>query len=91
MIFANIMLDPATIAAWLVAGLASGWFAGKVTEEPSYGAMGDFILGVIGGLLGGLLFGFFKADAGFWGAGAAAIVGAWICIFSGRMIVARSN
>ena len=88
MILANIVLDPAAIAAWLVGGLASGWLAGKMMAEPSYGSVGDLVLGAIGGLVGGLLFGFFKDGAGFWGALALALAGAWICIISGRTFVA---
>ena len=90
-IIASLMTEPASIAAWLVAGLASGWLIGKFTEEPSYGAMGDFVLGTIGGLIGGLLFAFFKDDAGFWGALVVAIGGAWFCMLGGRTVLGRSS
>lgn len=45
MIFANLLLNPAAIAAWVCSGLAMGWLAGKMMEEPSYGALGNFVLG----------------------------------------------
>ena len=91
MILANIAQDPAALAAWVCAGLASGWFIGKVTEEPSYGAIGDLVVGAIGGLAGGLLFAMFKNDAGFWGAFGLSFVGAWICLLSGRTVLAMKS
>ena len=87
-LFANVVFDPALFAGWLVAGLVSGWIAGKTIGEPRYGSIGDLILGGFGGLAGGLLFGMFSADAGFWGSLIVAAVGAWACILAGRMVVA---
>lgn len=85
---ANIVFDPALFAGWLFAGLASGWVAGKMMGEPTYGPLGDLILGGVGGLAGGLIFGIFGDGAGFWGTIVLAIVGAWACILAGRMVVA---
>lgn len=89
--FASISSDPATIAAWLCAGLAFGWLAGKFTQEPSYGIMGDLILGLIGGLLGGLVYGFFKDDAGFFGGVLVALAGACALVVSGRTVIAMRS
>ena len=86
--FASISSDPATIAAWLVAGLAFGWLAGKLTQEPSYGVMGDLILGLIGGLLGGLVYGIMKDDAGFFGGVLIALAGAFALVVGGRTVLA---
>ena len=91
MILANIAQDPAAIAAWICAGLASGWFIGKVTEEPSYGAIGDLVVGAIGGLAGGLMFAMFKNEAEFWGALAVSLAGAWVFLLSGRTILAMKS
>jgi uncharacterized membrane protein YeaQ/YmgE (transglycosylase-associated protein family) len=86
---AVISLEPATIAAWVAIGLVSGWFAGKVLEEPTYGIGGDLILGVIGAIVAALLYGFFKHDSGFWGSVILAGIGAWVSIVGGRTIIAR--
>jgi uncharacterized membrane protein YeaQ/YmgE (transglycosylase-associated protein family) len=85
---ASIAIDPATIAAWLAAGLFVGWTAGKVTQEPSYGGLGDLILGGIGGLAGGLLYGLIRDDAGYWGALLVALGAAASLIAATRTIVA---
>jgi uncharacterized membrane protein YeaQ/YmgE (transglycosylase-associated protein family) len=87
-ILANITFDPATIAAWLALGLAIGWLVGKLTEEPSYGAMGDLVLGAIGGLVGGFAYCFFVSDAGFWGSTVVALIAACVLIGVTRAIVA---
>lgn len=87
-IFANITFDPATFAAWLALGLAMGWLAGKMTEEPSYGSMGDLVLGAIGGLGGGFAYCFFVSDAGFWGSTVVALIAACVLIGGTRMVVA---
>lgn len=85
---AAITFDPAMFAAWLCGGLAVGWFAGKMTEEPSYGAMGDFALGMIGGFVAGLVYCWFKDDAGFGGSSLVALGGALVLIVCGRAAIA---
>ena len=90
-LIANIMLDPAAIASWLVAGLATGWLLGKMTEEPSYGIMGDLIAGALGGLIGGLLYGLFMQDAGFWGGLLVALISSCVLIVGARYTVAGSS
>lgn len=41
------------ILSWIVVGLIAGWAAGLVVKGSGYGCIGDIIVGVIGGLLGG--------------------------------------
>ena len=41
------------ILSWIVVGLIAGWLAGVVVKGGGYGCVGDIIVGVIGGLLGG--------------------------------------
>lgn len=86
-IFSAIVLDPGSIAAWLVVGLIAGWLASKLLEEASYGLKGDIVLGLVGGFLGGLLFGVFK-EPGFWGSTLVASIGACILIGGARAIIA---
>jgi uncharacterized membrane protein YeaQ/YmgE (transglycosylase-associated protein family) len=42
---------------FLLIGLAAGWLAGQVMKGSSFGLLGDLIVGVIGAILGGFLFG----------------------------------
>ena len=43
---------------FLLIGLAAGWLAGQILKGGGFGLWGDLIVGVIGALLGGFLFGF---------------------------------
>lgn len=42
---------------FLLIGLAAGWLAGKLTKGGGFGLLGNLIVGVIGAVLGGFLFG----------------------------------
>jgi uncharacterized membrane protein YeaQ/YmgE (transglycosylase-associated protein family) len=41
------------ILSWAVVGLIAGFLAGQVMRRGGYGVIGDIIVGVHGGLLGG--------------------------------------
>ena len=41
------------ILSWIIVGLIAGFLAGQVMRGGSYGVIGDMIIGVLGGLLGG--------------------------------------
>ncbi len=49
---------------FILIGLAAGWLAGKFVKGDRYGVRGDLIVGVIGALVGGLLFRSFGVSAG---------------------------
>lgn len=55
--FADIVLEPGGIIAWLVVGLIAGWLAGMVMKGGGFGLAGDMIVGLVGAVIGGLLFG----------------------------------
>lgn len=77
---AEIYCPPGTFVAWLAAGLIAGWFARLVMESGGYGLVGDIIVGLIGAVVGGLLFGLIDiGKVGFWGSTAVAFLGA--CLF----------
>ncbi len=42
-----------TILSWIVVGLIAGFLAGLVVKGGGFGLIGDVIVGVVGGLLGG--------------------------------------
>jgi len=75
--FAEIMLHPGGIVACIAVGLLAGWLAGFVMKGAGYGIMGDIVMGLLGAVIGGLLFGFLvTGDAGFWGSIVVAFLGA---------------
>ena len=41
--------------SWIVVGLIAGFLAGKVMRDGGYGLIGDIVVGVLGGLIGGYL------------------------------------
>jgi uncharacterized membrane protein YeaQ/YmgE (transglycosylase-associated protein family) len=47
------------ILSWIVVGLIAGFFAGLVVKGGGYGCIGDVIVGVVGGLLGGFVASYF--------------------------------
>lgn len=62
-------------------GLAAGWLAGQLTKGGGYGLVGDLVIGVIGALLGGFLFGLFGlAPTSLLGSLITATVGAVLLV-----------
>lgn len=88
--FAEIILNPGGVIAWLVVGLIAGALAGKVMSGAGYGLIGDIVTGLIGAFLGGLLCGLFMSgDAGFWGSIVVAFIGACIFIVIARFVALK--
>ncbi|MBT2968540.1 MAG: transglycosylase [gamma proteobacterium symbiont of Ctena orbiculata] len=48
--------------AFLLIGIAAGWFAGLIMKGRGYGLLGNLLLGVLGALIGGYLFNFIAID-----------------------------
>jgi uncharacterized membrane protein YeaQ/YmgE (transglycosylase-associated protein family) len=48
-----------SILSWIVVGLIAGWLAGRVMKGGGFGLIGDIVVGVIGGLLGGFIASYF--------------------------------
>lgn len=44
-------------------GLAAGWIMGRITRGRGFGLIGNLIVGVIGSLVGGFVFGFLGLTA----------------------------
>lgn len=90
MIFADLVLQPLNVTVWIIIGLIMGAAVAKMMENPSYGVIGDLLLGAIGAFIGGAMVGFFVAGTPvFWIAGMAALIGALVVIVGGRVVVAR--
>jgi uncharacterized membrane protein YeaQ/YmgE (transglycosylase-associated protein family) len=86
-------LNPGGIVAWLVVGLLAGWLAAKVMGGGGYGLLGDVVLGLIGALVGGFLFGLLRGgddvgvgEAGFWASLAVAFLGACALLLGARYL-----
>ncbi|HLN26560.1 MAG TPA: GlsB/YeaQ/YmgE family stress response membrane protein [Gemmataceae bacterium] len=74
---AQFVLNPGGLCAWLTVGLLAGWLTGLLMRGRGYGIIRDVVLGLIGSLIGGLVFSFFFEGAtGFWGSVGVAAVGA---------------
>jgi uncharacterized membrane protein YeaQ/YmgE (transglycosylase-associated protein family) len=45
------------LLSWIVVGAIAGWLSGKVLKGRGFGLLGDIIVGIAGGLVGGWLAG----------------------------------
>jgi uncharacterized membrane protein YeaQ/YmgE (transglycosylase-associated protein family) len=43
------------LLSWIVVGAIAGWLAGQVVKGTGFGCLGDIIVGIVGGLVGGFL------------------------------------
>ena len=50
-----------SIIVWIILGLIAGFIASKIVNKEGEGLILDIVLGVIGAVVGGWLFGFFGA------------------------------
>jgi uncharacterized membrane protein YeaQ/YmgE (transglycosylase-associated protein family) len=72
---------------FILIGIAAGWLAGQIMKGGGYGLVGDLIVGVIGALLGGWLFGLAGiAAGGLIGQLVVATIGAIVLILVLRLI-----
>jgi len=71
-------------AVWVAVGLTAGYLAGYVMKEGGYGLTGDFILGVVGSIVGIWLFSILRIspDAGLVALIIIAFIGATALIFA---------
>ena len=75
------------IVWFLLIGLAAGWLASQIMKGGGSGLVTDLIMGVIGAILGGFLFGAIGlAATGLIGSLVTATVGAIVLIAGLRMI-----
>lgn len=43
------------LLSWIVVGAIAGWLAGNLVKGQGFGCLGNVIVGVVGGLVGGFL------------------------------------
>jgi uncharacterized membrane protein YeaQ/YmgE (transglycosylase-associated protein family) len=65
---------------WIIVGLIAGWLAGKVMKGEGYGVLVDIILGILGAVVGGWVF-------GLLGFHARGVIGTIIVAFVGAVIL----
>ncbi len=74
-----------SILGWIVIGIIAGWLTGKIMRGAGYGIIVDLILGLVGAVIGGWIFGLLGITAlGFLGSLAAATVGAVVLVAIAR-------
>lgn len=72
---------------WIVVGLIAGWLAGQVMKGGGYGVVADIILGILGAILGGWVFGLLGVHAGgMIGSIVVAFIGAVILVWITRLL-----
>ncbi len=72
---------------FLLIGLAAGWLASQIMKGGGSGLVSDLLMGVIGAIVGGFLFGLFGLSAtGLLGSLITATVGAIVLIAGLRAI-----
>jgi uncharacterized membrane protein YeaQ/YmgE (transglycosylase-associated protein family) len=84
------------LLSWIVVGTIAGWLSGQVMKGRGFGLLGDIIVGVAGGLIGGfladLLFKVPNAVNGFnLTSILVAFVGAIILLFVARLFQGRGR
>ena len=68
-------------------GIAAGWLAGQVMKGGGFGLIGDLIVGIVGALLGGYLFGLIGVgSSGLLGQLVVATIGAIVLLLIIRMV-----
>ena len=84
-----------TIIAWIVLGLVAGWLAGMIMRGGGYGLIGDIILGILGAIIGGWLWGLVTHDDVMLGFNLPslliAVVGAVVLIAISRLFSGRRS
>jgi uncharacterized membrane protein YeaQ/YmgE (transglycosylase-associated protein family) len=84
------------LLSWIVVGAIAGWLSGQVMKGRGFGLLGDIIVGVVGGLIGGfladVLFKVPNAVSGFnLPSILVAFLGAIVLLFVARMFQGRGR
>ena len=72
-----------SILVWLIVGALAGWIAGELMRGHGFGFLGNVVVGIVGAVLGGLLFSAVGIDPayGFVGSLITSVVGAVVLLF----------
>lgn len=71
-----------SLIGFLFIGAIAGWLAGKLMRGGGFGLFGNIVVGVIGAVIGGFVFGFLGIPVdGFGGSLVTALIGAGMLLF----------
>jgi uncharacterized membrane protein YeaQ/YmgE (transglycosylase-associated protein family) len=80
-------MDIPSLIIFLAIGAAAGWIAGLLTKGRGFGLIVNTLVGIVGAVLGGLLFDQLGIIApGLIGTLVAAVIGAIVLLFVVRLI-----
>lgn len=80
------------LISFLLIGLAAGWIVGKILKGEGFGLAGNLIIGVIGSVVGGMLFWVLGiAPKNMIGSLVTAVVGALVFLFVAQKISKRTR
>ncbi|MDH3670412.1 MAG: GlsB/YeaQ/YmgE family stress response membrane protein [Gammaproteobacteria bacterium] len=80
-------MDIPSLIIFLAIGAAAGWIAGQLTKGRGFGLFVNTLVGIVGAVLGGLLFEQLGIIApGLIGTLVAAVIGAIVLLFVVRLI-----
>ncbi len=73
---------------WIIVGLIAGFLAGKVMKGGGFGVLMDIVIGMVGSIIGGWLFGMLGlfSSGGLIGSILVAFVGACVLLWLVRLI-----
>jgi uncharacterized membrane protein YeaQ/YmgE (transglycosylase-associated protein family) len=77
---------PGNLLYWLIVGGIAGWLTGHFMKGSGYGVVGDIVIGVIGGVIGGWLMGSTGLTGGIITDIVVAFIGGVILVFLARTI-----
>lgn len=80
-------MDYAGLLIFIAIGAVAGWLAGILMKGRGFGLLGNIIIGIIGAIAGGFLFGLL----GLVGSIVTAIVGAAVLLFLAMVIMKSKN
>jgi uncharacterized membrane protein YeaQ/YmgE (transglycosylase-associated protein family) len=75
------------ILLWIISGLVAGWLTGLVMKGRGYGLLGNLVIGLLGGVIGGWLFSLFGLAARGWlGEIVVALIGGVVLVAIARFL-----
>ena len=77
----SVYIGTMDILVFIIIGIVAGWLAGIIMRGHGFGMIADFVIGVVGAVIGGFLFRLFGITAyGTMGALAMAVIGAVVLL-----------
>ena len=56
-------MEATGLLAFLIIGAIAGWLAGKLIQGGGFGLLGNIVVGIVGAVIGGFIFGFLGIGA----------------------------